>query len=513
MKCKIMIFLLINVSVLYGLHAQVKSPNPWQSSHVKIGEKGEIIYIPDKDGNIIPDFSRVGYHHGDKSVTFFVPDSTIKIIYPSDDGLDSSDIIQSAINEISARTPDAVGYRGTVLLKRGVYKVSESIVIKESGVVLTGEGDNINETRIIATGKKKYPLIRIEGSGEYNEVHGSRVKIVDRFVPVGVHSFLVESGAHFKKGDRIIIFRPGTWEWIHALKMDQIVERPGTKQWNPKEYNLNFEREITEVKGNRIFIDNPIVMQLEDRFGGGEIFKYTFDGRISEVGVSHMYLESEYIDEEDTAHGWIGILLDKVENCWVTNVTTRYFGYGAVSCGRYAKNVTVRDCRCFEPKSIITGGMRYSFNNNGQQNLFMNCQSKEGRHDFVTGARTCGPNVFYNCFATQAYADIGPHHRWSVGTLYDNVITDGEINVQDRGNMGSGHGWAGVTQVLWNCTAKGAAVQKPWVSGNNYNFGMKGEHNSGHFKEREDGVWEGQNEKNVIPCSLYLAQLLERQKK
>ena len=65
----------------------------------------------------------------------------------------------------------------------------------------------------------------------------------------------------------------------------------------------------------------------------------------------------------------------------------------------------------------------------------MNCQSTEGRHDYVTGARVCGPNVFYNCTAFQTYADIGPHHRWAVGTLYDNIITDGEINVQDRGQM------------------------------------------------------------------------------
>lgn len=82
---------------------------------------------------------------------------------------------------------------------------------------------------------------------------------------------------------------------------------------------------------------------------------------------------------------------------------------------------------------------------------------------------------FYNCTAFQTYADIGPHHRWAVGTLYDNIITDGEINVQDRGQMGSGHGWAGVTQVLWNCRAKRAAVQNPWTSGNNYNIGMKGQ--------------------------------------
>jgi hypothetical protein len=115
-------------------------------------------------------------------------------------------------------------------------------------------------------------------------------------------------------------------------------------------------------------------------------------------------------------------------------------------------------------KSLITGGRRYSFNNDGQMNLVMNCHASEGRHDYVTGAQVCGPNVFYNCTAEKTHADIGPHHRWAVGTLYDNIFTDGEINVQDRGNWGTGHGWAGATQVIWNCTALKAAIQDPWVS-------------------------------------------------
>ena len=32
---------------------------------------------------------------------------------------------------------------------------------------------------------------------------------------------------NFKVGDRIIVYRPGTENWIHDIKMDQIVERQG----------------------------------------------------------------------------------------------------------------------------------------------------------------------------------------------------------------------------------------------------------------------------------------------
>jgi hypothetical protein len=201
---------------------------------------------------------------------------------------------------------------------------------------------------------------------------------------------------------------------------------------------------------------------------------------------------------------------DKVENSWVKNVIAKYFAYSCVHLNSLAKNISVLHCGCYDHKSVITGGRRYSFCNEGQQNLFINCQTTDGRHDFVTQARTCGPNVFYNCSAKTTHADIGPHHRWSSGTLYDNIITDGEINIQDRGNYGSGHGWVGVTQVVWNCTVKKATVQSPWVNGENYCIGLKGEKALGRFKDRPDGEWDGQNKEGLQPASLYLAQLKAR---
>lgn len=501
--------LVLCLSCTVGLYGQTKLPVGWQSSFVRITPEGELTYIPDEKGNTIPDFSRVGYHHSDRSIPY--PKKPDIVLSPLE-GVDNLSQIQAAIDEVSRRNPDADGYRGTILLKRGVYPVHGTIRIRQSGIVLTGEGDNVNETRLLAIGKKRFPLIQVSGEGRIREVEGTRVRITDSFVPVGTTSFMVEKPDAFRPGDRVIVFRPGTEAWIHDIQMDRIVERKGTRQWTADQYNFLYEREVLKVEGKRVYIDNPIVMQMEQKYGGGEVYRYTFEGRICEVGVTNMCLESEFEHYEDKDHGWIGVLFDKVENCWARNITCRYFGYAGISCDSDSKNVTVADCRCLETKSVITGGLRYSFNNCGQQNLFMNCQATEGRHDFVTGAKVCGPNVFYNCTATQTYADIGPHHRWASGTLYDNIYTDGEINVQDRGNWGSGHGWSGVTQVLWNCRAKGAAVQSPWTSGDNYCIGLKGKKEQGRFFGRLDARWEGQNEPNVFPRSLYIAQLMSRHK-
>lgn len=459
--------------------------------------------MPDEKGNILPDFSHVGFYAGDKNIPEVV---VVKTIGPS---ADAENQIQSAIDELSKQPLNKDGFRGAILLKKGVYTINDKLTIQASGIVLRGEG---NDTKLIAAGTVNRPLIDVWGKGKPQEVKGSRSKIMDDYVPVGATSFTVANANNYKAGDHIIVYRPGTVQWIKDLKMDQIVARPGTKQWQPQEYNLEYERVITKVEGNKIFMDNPIVMALETKYGGGEIYKYKFEERIQHVGIENLSCASEYQTDVSEDHSWDAVAMDKIENSWVKNVSAKYFAYACVHLHPWAKNISVLDCSCTDHKSIITGGRRYSFCNEGQQNLFINCHASDGRHDFVTQARTCGPNVFYNCTAKTTHADIGPHHRWSSGTLYDNIVTDGEINIQDRGNMGSGHGWVGVTQILWNCTAKRATVQNPWVNGKNYSIGLKGAKDAGHFTDRPDGEWEGQNKNGLQPASLYMAQLNARRK-
>jgi hypothetical protein len=503
---------IVQTTVLFFLTVFIFSFQPpsakWESKFIKVDKAGLLKYIPDEKGNIIPDFSRVGYYSGDLPVPNV---QVVKTIRPNPNG-NSENIIQSAIDEISKRKPGKDGFRGAILLKKGIYRIAEDIRIGASGIVLRGEGNDSNGTRLVALSKKQVSLVNVSGKGNITEIKGTRVKITDTYVAVGSFSFNVSSASGFKKGDRIILFRPGTGQWIKDLKMDQIEDRGGTQQWQDKEYNLQFERVITKVENKKIFIDNPVVMPIETIYGGGEIYKYSFDGRISKVGIENIYLESEFETDTSENHAWDAIAFNRIEQGWIRNVNAKYFGFSCVNLGSLAKNISVLNSGCFDHKSVITGSRRYSFNNNGQLNLFMNCRTTDGRHDYVTGARTLGPNVFYNCTASKTHADIGPHHRWSAGTLYDNITTDGEINVQDRGNWGSGHGWAGVTQIIWNCSVKRAAIQNPWVSGKNYCIGMKGEKYDGRLPGRPDGEWEGQNQEGLQPVSLYLVQLKARRK-
>ncbi len=481
------------------------SQETWKSKFVQLDVNQNLVYIPDERGNVIPDFSRVGYASGNKAI----PDvGVVETITPVPG--DNRENIQNAVNRIAQLTPDADGFRGALLLKRGIYNVDGTIYINHSGIVIRGESSAEDGTVVRETATVQCDLFRFTGSGQIKRHESTRVRIAENFVPVGrMFVELVDAGT-FRTGDSVLIYRPGTDNWINDIRMNQIVEREGTRQWSSGDYNFYFERIITAIEGNKVFLDNPVVMEMENKYGGGYLMKFSFPGRIMHCGIENLLLESTYQHETDEEHGWVAANFSNVGQSWVRNVVARYFGQGCVKLDRGCRNISVLDSKSLEAKSIITGGRRYSFSCDGQLNLFKNCHSLYGRHDYVTGSRVCGPNVYTNCTSRNAQSDIGPHQRWAMGTLYDRIVTDGQINVQDRGQMGSGHGWAGVTQVLWNCRSPRTAVQSPWVSGKNYCIGLIGGKYPGHFIDRNDGEWEGYNQPGLVPESLYEAQLKAR---
>ena len=494
--------LLINLLIFF---LAGKSQEIWQSRYVGYDENQRLVYFEDEKGNIIPDFSNVGYASGNKEI----PDvHVVEILNPLPG--DNRAHIQGAIDRVAALKPDRNGFRGTVLLKSGVYNVNGSIFIRQSGIVIRGEGSDESGTLVRATAKRKHDLFCFTGNGDMEKDETSKVALTESYIPAGRKHIELLTTEIFMVGDSILLYRPSTGNWISDLKMDQIIERPGTRQWKADDYHLYFERVITAIEGNRIYMDNPVVMPMEQKYGGGFVMKYTFNGRIKNCGIENMLIESAFESDTDENHGWTAVIFTNVRQSWARNLVSRYFGYGCVTVDRGSRNISVLDSKSLDAKSQITGSRRYSFSCRGQLNLFKNLYSTEGRHDYSTGARVLGPNVFTQCTARNTHSDIGPHHRWAVGTLYDMIDTDGAINIQDRGNLGTGHGWTGVTQVVWNSKSPQTSVQSPWVSGKNYCIGLMGNKYEGRFKDRPDGEWEGLNTPGLMPESLYEAQLKNR---
>lgn len=489
----------------------LQNETPAESALVRRGADGNLEYLPDEDGNTIPDFSAAGYGGG--GVPF--PEIPVRMTVPPEPG-DATERIQAAIDALAA-LPLEDGWRGAVLLPRGRYEIGGTLRIRSGGIVLRGEGDGEDGTVLLATGTEERALIEVRGRAIAPR-QAEAVRVMEPYVPVGRKHVRVESGHGLTPGATVLLRRVGNAAWIHFIGMDRIKPRPGapqeTQQWKP--FDLDFDRVVTGVEGDLVTFDAPLTCAIEDRWGGGMVVPYSDAGRIRNVGIEGLRGVSSFDPSvmrsyrgesyhADERHCREMVTIDNAADVWVRNVTALHFVYSCVSIGRGAKWVTVRDCACLDMVSEITGSRRYPYSVSGQLCLVQGCTGDTGRHDFAVGSRVCGPNVFLDCKAGTSYASSEPHHRWSVGGLYDNVRA--EIAIQDRQYYGTGHGWAGANYVVWNCEGP-LVCQKP-PGAQNWAIGHVGPKRPGAFAPREDGWWESHG-RHVRPRSLYLAQLAAR---
>ncbi|MGZ3952704.1 MAG: hypothetical protein ACXVBZ_14990, partial [Flavisolibacter sp.] len=151
---------------------------------IVVQPSGQISYTPDSLGNRVPDFSYAGYMAGEKRI----PDLPVKVVVPIVSG-DATLRIQSAIDYVSTLPLDKNGFRGAVLLQKGIYKVEGQLKMSFSGVVLRGSG--VNQTIIMGAGSDRQTLIRVEGVN--NKIVSKQVSITDAYDPVNATRFSLES--------------------------------------------------------------------------------------------------------------------------------------------------------------------------------------------------------------------------------------------------------------------------------------------------------------------------------
>lgn len=511
-----------------GFDEQEEDVTDASTSFVDLVEYPSDIQLTD---DIIPDFSTVGYRWGERPYPNY--SNTVKLPPPS--GGDDTPMIQNAIDSAPERT--------VIEFQEGRYIVDGLLIVDKNGIILRGAPER--KTEIFARGTVPFddnfdptasgvfyaPIRKLICVGvsdkssrttEYSAsvaninvknkdgktmenhpdawyVHGTQMKngsvrtlgnatdiIEDAYC--GSRFVTVSDPTSFNVGDKVVIYRPATQEWIHDLKMDMIIKAlndVGTiTQWSPQAYGIYWERVITAVHGNLLYFDAPLVMSITQKYGGGSVI-HCSQPRIKECGIENLKLVSDYNPDRDyevggrLTHGDIyhadtAINFFAAEHCWVKNVETCYFSSCAVAMSAGARNITVEGCDQREPAAYIRGGLRYAFHvDGGQFCLIRDCTSDWDRHQWVTAQKIPGPNVFFNCTSTNAQSNIGPHQRWATGTLYDHVTTTREVSVNDAGNSGTGQGWQGVNQVFWRCRGNKYIIQHPWVTGYNYAIGCR----------------------------------------
>ena len=477
--------------------------------------KGRLQYTADARGNRIMDFSHAGYKGGGVQIPDVRVARTVKPIAG-----DNTAQIQAAIDEVSKLPVDANGFRGAVLLERGTYDVAGNLRIAASGVVLRGSGSSEKGTILRVTGAP-HRVFTVGGTGTW-QADSTRANVTDAYVPAGASTVTVDSAAAFRSGDQVVIQRQATEAWIRFMNMDTL-ERNGKPQtWLKAGTIITHDRTIASVEGNRLTFDVP----LSDSFDaahlnppGTTVAKYTFPGRIEQVGVESLRVTVPAQDKPISEAQFTLLSMNAVIDGWVRDIVS-VDTHNSTTFGSTVRRVTVDRVLIQHTLPFTAPAAPADFAISGTQILLdRSSVTGQGVWPVVTQVGVMGPNVVLNFKSTTA--GIAPHQRWAAGLLVDSSEFTGgtdlrpNIAFSNREYAGSGHGWSVGWAVAWNVKAEVLLIQQPPGS-KNWCIGCTGRFTPILWHKGSIPIPESPSETHespgvpVTPASLYLAQLRDR---
>jgi hypothetical protein len=468
----------------------------WAQSFPLTTKGDQVEYQQDAKGNRMLDFSFCGYHHSEVDL----PNVPVAVYVSPVDG-DNSERIQRALDYVSSLKPDANGFRGAVLLTKGLYRLNKGLHITASGVVLRGADKK--ETVLVKQGYDRGAVVFIEGKNDLQIT--DTLAVQSSYVPLNAQTLQVASASKLKQGTRVLVYRPSETPWIASLHCDTFGGGISALGWKKGDIDLYWDRTLTAVDGSQITLDAPLSMALDAQEAASKVLLYRWQGRISECGVENLTMISDYDVRypKDENHAWTGVSIDAAENCWVRNLAFQQFAGSAVIVQHGASQVTVEDCISTKPVSELGGLRRRTFFTLGQETLFQRCYSEQGIHDFAAGTAAAGPNAFVQCEAKESLGYSGSIGSWATGLLFDIVNVDGnDLVFANLGQEKNGAGWNTANSLFWQCTASEIKCYSPSAEVHNYASGCWAQFSG-------DGLWS-QSNNHVNPRSFFHAQLTAR---
>lgn len=484
-----------------------------QSWWVHLGPDGKLVYAQSSNGDRIPDFSYAGYRSGGVAL----PVVAARVSIAPTGGADDTPSIQNALDTVAKLPPDAEGFHGAVELAPGTFHLAGTLKITASGVVLRGAGSaDRNATVLELTGA---PHLAIDIQGEFHQqALAPATMLTDAYVPAGSMVIHLADASGIRHGDTLLIVKPVTPGWIHFMGMDQLFRDGEPEVWVKND--IRVYRRVSSVTGNTVTLEVPLTDSFDSKFYQGflpPVTRVEITGRIAEVGVEDLRITApnrsiNYRQDPE----FDGIQLNNVVDAWLRSLafvnTTN-----SVRIDRGVARMTVTDVDVLQHDAVTSSAKPFDFSISGAQVLLDRCSGKGDKVFYVaTQSQSEGPFVVLHCRFLGDGA-IEPHQRWSTGLLVDGCeVPNGSIDLKNRGDMGSGHGWTIGWSVLWNNKASSILVQSP-PGALNWSIGDRGEQTSAPmptFGERDGfplprGIVESQG-KPVEPASLYLEQLRER---
>jgi hypothetical protein len=499
------------------------------SQWVRTNAQGKLAYATTSTGDHIVDFSYAGYRGGGVAL----PSAPVaETLAPS--GADDTAALQSALDRVAviaakSNTPQAL------LLAPGAFHLGAPINISASNLVLRGSGRD--KTTLELTGTPHIGFVlglnassptakpdednatpsAEEQSAKSPHVHTA---LADTYIPSGTRQLPVASATGFAIGDTILIHHPITPDYLHFMAMDHLVRNGKDEHWIGS--SITTERRIVAIRGNILTLDVPITDDYDPHFGGGTattVIAARAPARLHDSGIEALSITAPSVSIALSDPHFDAIHITAAEDVWLRDLdirdTTNF-----VQVEAPARRVTIDRVDLTNRKPITSPAKPFGFSLAGTQTLVMRSSSHGDKIFFAaTQARIQGPNVLLDCDFT-GDQDVEPHQRWSTGFLVDNVhVHGGGIHFINRGEMGSGHGWAIGWSVIWNSTADELVAQLPpgsinWVIGSRGQrrrqpMPIIGARGAAKGPDIPEAIYDSYD-KPVQPRSLYLQQLSDR---
>ncbi|MEM9260010.1 MAG: hypothetical protein AAGA62_10210, partial [Bacteroidota bacterium] len=258
------------------------------SSVVFYDEEGQLRYRADEGNNYIPDFSHAGYHNGEA----LLPEVPTVLTIQAVEG-DNTAHIQAALDDLASRTPDTNGYRGALLLAAGTYDVNGQLFIRESGMVLRGEGQGsspMENTIIRGLGNnpdQRNLIVMGSVSGAPNwgaAVPGTESVVTSPYVPNGSRTLEVAAAELYREGDNVVVFHPSTEAWLTSIDFGATAS---DDPWEAGDLDMFYNRYITEVNipESKIILDAPIYDHLDRSLAQSRVYVINTQNLKKESGI------------------------------------------------------------------------------------------------------------------------------------------------------------------------------------------------------------------------------------
>lgn len=494
--------------------------NLFAITFVSAQQESKIFENYKKDHSVLPDFSYVGYHNGEKGI----PDITDYKIFDvtsfgakPDDNISDKLAIQNAIDAANKNGS------GIVFFPKGRFLVNEdgdpanSIISKKGNIIFRGSGSGAGGTELYmknalppAAPAKMWtvpPLFIFTNSGS-----DKKIGQITAPAAVGEFTIKVNTTQGLAEGDWIILKLLDNSKELIASELKNNKVEPAWTYLVEKGIDIKVFYQIKKISRETLTLFTPVSYKIDPKYKW-EVYKFA---NSEEVGIENIAFVGNWTEKFVHHRSWKDdsgftmLNIRKSTNSWLKNC--RFTDCSVAATIAQSANISALNCK------IDGNAGHQAINSNGSTNvLIANCVDEASQwHSF--GSSHGSMNTVIRKCTYPATTCFESHSSQPRNTLLDNV-EGGLMNGRAGGAMENmPNHMQGL--VLWNYKQTNepvkdfefwpsSAVFEWWKILNPIVVGFTS--NGTTFKMEQLGQSESIG-KAVEPASLYLAQLKLRLK-